>query len=136
MKDFLKEIYYYFLYGSIIGRCDSRYRKLDILKIYLEEVGMKAVSKIVSSTSLYDYYIIFNDDTTLYISYSTDYTFMRRGIMKFSDKELKWNEGMPSYEILYRYRKIIKKYHKDIDSDYSEYLPLTLKRKLKLKKLK
>lgn len=134
MKDSLKEIFYYFLYGSIIGRCDSRYRKLDILKVYLEEIGIKAISKM--SDHYYDYYIIFNDDTTLYISYSTDYTFMRRGIMKFSDKELKWSDGMPSYEILYKYRKIVKKYQKDIDSDYSEYLPLKLKRKLKLKKLK
>lgn len=135
MRNFFKELFYYFLFGSFIGRVDNRYSKLDILKIYFREIGIKAISQLDDHT--YDYYIIFNDDTTLYISYTTKFTFMRRGIMKFSnDKELKWQFQMPSYEVLYLYNKAIKKYKKEIECDYYEYLPVKLQRKLKLKNIK
>lgn len=136
MKNFLKEVFYYFLYGSFIGRINERYGKLDVLKIYLKEIGIKSISQL--NDHYYDYYyIIFNDDSKLYISYTNKFSFMRYGKMIFSnDKELKWEYKMPSYEVLYLYNKAIRKYKKELECDYFEYLPITLQRKLKLKNLK
>ena len=41
---------------------------------------------------------------------------------------------MPYSEVLYKYRKILKEEEKEESKDYTEYLPLRLLRKLKLKK--
>jgi hypothetical protein len=137
---FFKEIYYYFLYGQFLGKGYSRMIKLDILLVYLEEIGVKSILK-KKLFGLYGMEIIFNDNTKFKFRYSEDksirwYGFMGYGKIEFSNgKELKWDYNMPSYEILYKYKRIINKNIKDTD-DYTEYLPLRLLRKLKLKKLK
>lgn len=137
MKEFLKEIYYYFLYGQLFGRGYDGMKKLNILLIYLEDVGIKSISKL---NGHYDLEIIFNDNSRFECRCSESrsirwYSFMRYGKIEFSNgKILIWDSNMPSYEILYKYKKIIIEKMEDTD-DYTEYLPTRVLRKLKLKKI-
>ena len=140
MKTFFKEIYYYFLYGQMLGRGYSGMNKLNILLIYLEEVGIKSISRLNNIYSIYDIEIIFNDNSKFVFRCSNDkslkwFGFMRSGKLEFSNgKILKLNSNMPSYEVLYKYKKILNEKIKESD-DYTEYLPIRLLRKMKLKKI-
>ena len=81
--------------------------------------------------------ITFNDGT-IYSFWDDNkwFAWMSYGEIKFSNgKELKWDEKMPSSEVLYKYSRYIRKIKNKPDSDYTEYLPLKLLRKMKLKKL-
>lgn len=134
---FLKEIYYFLKYPGT--RLYEKYKKLDVLLIYLKEVGIK-------STNIgYGYCIvIFNDDTQLKIwNENRWFAWMSQGSLTLKNgKNFEWNTCMPSYEVLYHYMrhmKSIEPEEKKIvkpSDDYSEYLPLKIVRKLKLKKLK
>jgi hypothetical protein len=129
---------------------DSRtypvYLKLDILIIYLEKVGIKSIS----TNDKYWGTIVYNDGTTyLFWNENRWYSWMSRGKISFSNgKELNWVNKMPSYEVLYKYKKkmtLAEKFEKKLnkqpnieieDNDYTEYLPVRLLRKLKLNKIK
>jgi hypothetical protein len=109
--------------------------KLDILLIYLEEVGIKSVEY---KRGYFGCTITFNDGTTYsFWNENKWFAWMVSGEITFSNgKKLEWKDRMPSSEVLYKYRRYIRKIKKDPDSDYTEYLPLKLLRKMKLKKLK
>lgn len=114
MKKNLRNIYYYLKYGSILKNYNTNY-KLDVLLVYLNEIGIRSID--LSNT--YTCVIVFND---------------------FSNgKTLTWNCLMPSSEILYRFKKIIKaqeKVKKVVDSNFTELLPIKILRKRKLDKIK
>lgn len=53
------------------------------------------------------------------------YAFMSQGEAKFSNgKSFTWHNVMPSRSVLFKYKKIVRKYEKE--NIYSEYLPLKL----------
>lgn len=137
IKKVLKSIYYMFLNFS--PRNYRTYNKLDVLLIYLNEIGIKEYSEDKDG---YNATITFNDETTYYYwNENRWYAWMRKGEINFSNgKVLEWNDKMPSNEVIYKYRKALKKYRIKLrnnnDNDYSEYLPLKLLRKTKLNKLK
>jgi hypothetical protein len=68
------------------------------------------------------------------------YAWMSQGEITFSNgKNLTWNATMPSSEVLYNFKKIIKKEEKIkkvVDNEYSELLPTKIIRRRKLDKLK
>ena len=134
---FLKEIYYYLKYPGT--RLYARSKKLDVLLIYFNEIGIK------STKVDYGYYlIIFNDDTQLKMwNENRWFAWMSSGSLTLKNgKNFEWNTCMPSYETLYHYMRYIKSIEPKEEKilkhseDYSEYLPLRVVRKLKLKKLK
>jgi hypothetical protein len=119
------------------NRLYIEYKILDVLIVYLEEVGVKYYDK---DYSIYTSKITFNDNTifTFFNDGIPKSSFMSNGSISFSNGEnLKWERKSPSYEVLYKYMIEIKKLEetKD-DEDFSKYLPIQLQRKLKLKKLK
>lgn len=63
---------------------------------------------------------------------------MSTGDIKFSNgKELHWHSQMPSYEILYKFKKIITNKEKiEKKKEKEKYLPIKTLRKVKLDKLK
>ena len=129
----LKNIFFYFLYGSFIIKYKTS-NKLDILLIYLNDIGIKSY-KIDSS---YFSTITYNDGTTFkFCNENRWYAWMRFGKINFSNgKELTWNGIMPNYEVLFKYKKIINKLNKKSENiDFNEYLPKQLLRKRKLQKL-
>lgn len=128
----LKRIYYFWMYFALY-RDSPSWNKLDFLIIYLEEVGIKSVEY---KEEYYGCIITFNDGT-IYRFWNENkwFAWMCSGEIRFSNgKKLEWRDKMPSSEVLYKYRKYIRK-NIQKDSDYSEYLPLKLLRKMKLKKL-
>ena len=135
MKRF-KNIYYFIRYGSIMKNYNTNY-KLNVLLVYLEEIGIRKVD-------LSDGYycaVIFNDNTKMrFWNVNRWYAWMSQGEIIFSNgKTLTWNATMPSSEVLYKFKKIIKaqgKIKKIVDSEYSELLPVKVIRKRKLDKLK
>lgn len=137
IKKILKSIFYTLLNSS--PKIYEVYNKLDILLIYLKEIGIKEYSE---DSDGYYATITFNDGTTYYYwDENKWYAWMRKGKINFSNgKILEWNDKMPSSEVIYKYKKATKKYrikiHNNNNCDYSEYLPLKLIRKIKLKKLK
>lgn len=139
LKKLYYKLYYSFKYPE--SRCYSENRKLDVLLVYLKEIGIKSVIN-----EYYYFTMIFNDDTKLKF-----WNANRWGCWMFSGelslmngKMLKWDKSQPSYEVLCQYKDYVisiepknKKDKKEKpDNDYSEYLPLKVLRKLKLKKLK
>lgn len=128
----LKNAFYYFLYGSFIINYKTNY-KLYILLIYLNEIGIKSFTKQSEYISI----IIFNDNTEfIFWNENRWYAWMRTGEIKFSNgKKLNWDGEMPPFEVLFKYKKLIKKLERKIDTNFSEYLPTQLIRKYKLQKL-
>ena len=98
-----KSLYYHLRYGR---RNHKTYQILDVLKIYLEEIGIKSVS-----SNLFYCTIIFNDDTNLeFWNGNRWYAWMMSGSIEFSNgKKLKWSYKMPSNEVLFKYKKSYKK---------------------------
>ena len=141
----LKSIYYFFRYGFKGYRT---WHMLDVLQIYLENVGIKSISvdSLETSFNRFYYTIIFNDSTYLKFWNGGRWWFwMTSGTIEFSNgKILTWDardNKMPSYEVLFKFKKVIKEYEKgnapikkqkNYSDDYSEYLPLKLARKIKL----
>ena len=85
--------------------------------------------------------ILFKDDSTIHFwNANRWYAWMDQGTMKFSNgKELTWYHNTPSYETLYKYKKIVKKFDKQKMIEHyniDEYLPIKVLRKRKLKNLK
>ena len=157
MKFFINIFYSILYFSEALYKADPR---LDILLIYLKEVGIKSISEDNSNFT-----IIFNDDTAL-TSWKLEnrqyrkhlmyhqlrwFSFMSSGVINFSNgKRLNWNERMPSGEVRYKFKRVILKYENEekrkadllkknieIESfNYEEYLPTKISRRLKLKKLK
>lgn len=128
----------YYNIFSPSSRIYKKYNKLGILLVYLENVGIKSIHFPYSNKVQ----IYFKDGTELYATcYEDNHSvFLSNGVMIFpNEKRLDWDERMPSYEILYKYNKIIEKERERLEylksDDYSEFLPEKLKRKLKLKKI-
>lgn len=129
---FFRELYYWLLNPNIrIYKIDYR---LNILLIYLKDIGIENVSYQEHSLSIFKYFIIkFKDGTILKFEDRTIY--MCTGNIKFSNgKEIIWNFRQPSNEVMFKIKKIIKNHNKNFN--YSEYLPLKTQRKIKLKNLK
>ena len=133
----LKMFYYNINYQS---RLYKKSKKLDILLVYLENVNISSIN-----TSNYYCEIIFKDNSILiFWNANRWYAWMNQGNMTFSNgKTLMWCSEMPSYETLYKYKKLIKKFEKYKNIEDSEkidnindYLPESIIRKVKLKKLK
>lgn len=115
-------------------------KKLNILIIYLENVK---ISSIVSSTYYYD--ITFEDGSILnFWNENRWHVWMSTGTMTFSNgRIMKWDAKMPSYEVLYKYKKMILKYEQskkvkkvELIEDFYDCLPIKLIRKEKLKRIK
>ena len=132
-KELLK-LKYKSYYNS--DRLYKEYKMLDVLIVYLEEVGIKSYTK---SYSMYRSKIIFNDNTELiFWDSDTKMSTMSSGSISFSNGEsLIWDNKSPSYEVLYKFSIAIKKINEyDEYDDFSKYLPIKLQRKVKLKNLK
>jgi hypothetical protein len=132
----LKNIYYSIRYCSY--RLYKEYKILDVLIIYLEEVGIKSIQTDKSFLGLK---ITFNDGTVLNTWNDNKWcAWMSEGYIQFSnDKKITWNGKMPSFEVLYKFKKAVTQYEGNkskLNSDYSEYLPIKIQRKAKLQKLK
>ena len=119
----------------------STYRELDVLLIYLNNIEILSVD-----TNSFECQIMFEDNSKLiFWNESRWYAWMSSGSMSFSNgKILKWNGKMPSYEVLNKYRNVIKKYEREKKRstkkistimDFSQYLPAKLIRKEKLKNI-
>ena len=141
-----KRLYYNYSWGL---RLYEESKKLDILLIYLDNVKITSIEYLN-----YDYKITFDDNSILTFWNSNRwYAWMVIGNMVFSNgKKIEWRYETPSYEVLYKYRKLIlnqeeinkkeevkeikkEKKFKKIE-DFYEYLPIKLLRKEKLKKIK
>jgi len=139
MINILKKIYYWVLCPDPYFKI---YPKLDVLLFYLESVGIKEVNMTKKFSCSY-MNVTFKDNTTAKVWYSISYSlFMSQGEINFSNgKKLVWEKNNPSREIAYKYRKIGRckvkelKNKENINNDFSEYLPLKYKRKMKLNKL-
>ena len=145
MNKILKIIYYRVLWFSIPTY--KYYDLLDILLIYLKNVKISSISK-----TDYKCNIIFLDGSVLTFNNTSKSGWMSEGTMIFSNKKkLTWYDKSPSYEILYRYRKLILKYKKDEDkrkyeqsktqheiekNNLIDCLPIKYLRKQKLKTIK
>lgn len=129
----IRRIYYFWRYFCFLKNHPPS-KKLDILIIYLKEVGIRTIEH---KKEFYGYTITFNDGTIFkFWDNNRWYSWMSLGEIKFSNgKKIEWSGTMPYSEVLYKYRKIIIKNEK-ISDDYTEYLPLKMLRKMKLKKLK
>ena len=111
--------------------------KLDVLLVYLNEVGIRTIDL---NDSYYNT-IIFNDNTKMkFWNANRWYAWMSQGEIVFSNgKTLTWNAVMPSSEVLYKFKKIIVaqgKIKKVDDSNFTDLLPVKVIRKRKLDKLK
>lgn len=132
----LKSIYYYIKYGSV-KNYDVKH-ELDVLLIYLNEIGIKSISLSgIFDDEDYYYTIVFNDNTTIkFWNVNRWYAWMSICEINFSNgKKLKWDAMMPSYEVLYNFKKIIKAHEKVIKKEnkgYDIFLPIKLIRKKKL----
>jgi len=109
--------------------------KLDILLIYLNNIGIKNIS----TKDLYYINIEFNDGTVLK-GWNTNrwYAWLSQGKINFSNGEkMTWNNELPSYEIFYKYKKIVKKWEqKDPNPNFLKYLPKGYAKRIgRLKKL-
>lgn len=110
---------------------------LDVLLIYLNNIKINSID-----SSTYHCEIIFDGGTkVIFWNENRWYAWMNNGEIEFENgKKLDWNNRMPSDEVLYKLKKIVRKYEKsikksDINIDFSEYLPTKLSRKCKLNKL-
>lgn len=123
-------IKYGLLYGS--HKLYETSNDLDILLIYLKEYDVKNIK-----IEYYNFIITFNDGTEAKIWNSNKYyAWMSEGVIIFSNgKKFTWSRTMPRFEVLYKFKKLIKNYNKT-HNDMEQFLPLKLQRKLKLKKLK
>jgi hypothetical protein len=131
---YLKRLHYRRIIGDI--NYDINY-KLDVLLIYLEKIGIDKVSYTKNN-----YYIIIDfKDGTRFRGYNENrwYAWLSIGEINFSNnKQLSWNNSMPSEEVIYKFRKAILKIEKPSNSsnvNFDEYLPAKLLRKKKLEKL-
>jgi len=132
-----------FWYGMLNGWCmnyDSTH-KLDVLLIFLNDIGIK---KISTNTPRYDIIIEFNDGTIMKgWNVNRWYAWLSQGELKCSNGEyLSWYSERPRHEIIYKYKKIVKKWEKEQKkckseySDFNKYLPKAyVKRMERLKKL-
>lgn len=131
----LKKIYYGIIFHLRYAflRNEDVNRKLDVLLVYLNEIGIRSISM--------DYHwctIVFKDNTTIeFWNANRWYGWMSQGKISFSNgKVLEWNDTMPSNEVLVKFIKIVtfldKKQQKE---DFTQYLPVKVLRKAKLKKL-
>lgn len=140
MRKFFKNLYYYFL---TIERLYKKCETLDVLIIYLDNFKIKSVNIMPKQARCV---IVLSDNTQIDFWYNTDETSrydstMSDGTIRFSNgKTFTWTSSQPSYEVLYKIKKILKlektEKPEKIKSSYEEYLPLKLLRKEKLKKLK
>ena len=117
-----------FLWFWLVSKINSS----NILIIYLEQVGIRTIEY-----TGYQCYVTFKDGTLLkFWNENRWYSWMSTGEINFSSgKKIEWTQKMPYSEVLYKYKKLIIKNDKVLD-DYTEYLPIKLLRKMKLKKLK
>jgi hypothetical protein len=114
-------------------------RLLDVLLIYLKEVGIRTID-----SGEFECIIVFNDNTKLkFWNVNRWYAWMRKGEVNFSNGEnLKWDDKMPSREVVFHFMRAVRKYEKQekkqkkIDESYEKYLPIKIVRKIKLKNLK
>jgi len=109
----------------------EEYPFLDILIIYLEEVGIASYEENFATSK-----IVFKDNTELFFwDANKYYAWMSSGVINFSNgKSVKWSEKMPSYEVLYKYKRAVLDF--GAQTNYNEFLPIKIQRKLKLEKLK
>lgn len=133
----IRSIYYFIMYGSLMKNYEVYY-KLDILLVYLKEVGIKT---IIISNDKYRGTIIFNDNTKFsFWNANRWYAWMSSGEIIFSNgKTLNWDMKMPKSEVLYKFKKVIKAYEKIskiTDNAYSDLLPIKVQRKRKLNRIK
>jgi len=143
----IKKLKYFFLWFH--SRKYKYYDVLNILAIYLDYVN---ISKISSDPSSAYCNVIFSDGSRLEFgnnnSSSSDSrwkTWMCRGTMKFSNgKILEWRDKSPSYETLYKYKKLILKNERIVKNErkqmekikYDDCIPVKYMRKQKLKSIK
>lgn len=128
----LESIWYYFRYGSLTKLYKSD-PILDILLIYLKEVGIKNYT-----CDSYHTLITFNDGTKLnYWNVNKWYAWMSEGVVNFSNgKSYRWNHSMPSNKVLFYFKKYTREIEKQkMKLDYSEFLPIKILRKIKLQKI-
>jgi len=134
-----KLIYYNYSFDT---RCYPIDKKLNILLIYLENVEIVSIELFTFQCK-----ITFVDNSELtFWNANRWYGWMSSGKMIFSNgKIMEWRSKCPSYETLYKYRKLIKNYEKpktvekesnDIVGDFTDCLPIKILRKEKLKKIK
>ena len=138
MKKLFKKFYYATLNGYYMN--DEVNTKLNVLLIYLNNIGIKSIDYESHSIK-----IEFNDGTLLRGWNSNRwYAWLSEGEIKFSNGEiLNWNHSRPNHEIIYKFKKIVKKWEREIkkkqfqeDSDFSKYLPKGYAKRLeRLKKL-
>jgi len=125
----IKRIFFWFHFPV---RNYETYKTLDVLLIYLEEVGIKSFT----CNNPHRVSIIFKDGTKLrFWNENRWYAWMSSGEINFSNGEtLKWENRMPSREVVFYFRRLIRK--KEEEEDITRYLPVKMIRKKKLKKLK
>lgn len=131
IKQKLNKLHYYMNFES---RHYPYYKKLDIILVYIDNLDIVSIKND-------DYYYIFTfSDNTILNFWHTNrwFAFMSQGNITFSNgKILDWCNKAPSYEILYKVKKIILEYEKkQDDNEYYDCLPTKLLRKQKLEKLK
>lgn len=135
----LKDFWYGMLNGW--GMNDRASRKLDIILIYMENIGIKSIDIPKNYFGEDGAYIDieFNDGTVMSAwNANRWYAWLSQGTINFSNGEkLDWNGTRPRHEIIYKLKKIVKKWEKTDDEDLSKYLPKGYaKRMERLKKLK
>lgn len=123
----------YKTYGNGVSLTYPILPKLRILSIYLDEVGIKNITK-----TSYHLIITFNDNTTANVwNENKPYAWMSSGEIKFSNGEsLSWANQSPPLETLYKFKKYLDEKKNDEDSDITKYLPTKMLRKQKLLSLK
>jgi hypothetical protein len=102
----LRKIYYYiiFHFGYALIRNDDTEPDLDILLVYLNDVGIRSFSMDSHWCTL-----TFKDNTVFKFWNSNKwYAWMSQGTIHFSNgKKISWSSGMPSNEVLVKYSKVI-----------------------------
>lgn len=140
MINLLKNSFYKIMNGVYMN--DKYAPKLDIILIYMNNIGIKSIT-LVENEHWID--VEFNDGTILHgWNANRWYAWLSQGNIKFSNgQSMKWYDYRPSHEIIYKLRKIVMKYEKELkrqryeeDTDFSKYLPKGYaKRMERLKKL-
>lgn len=117
--------------GKILYPEDKR---IDVFLIYLKEVGVLTSD---DKSNPYYFFITFKDGTKLKAWNSNKWDcWMSYGVAEFSNGEkFEWEQKSPSYETLIAFKNLFNK-SEDIDDDYTKFLPLKVKRRMKLKKIK
>lgn len=140
MINLLKNSFYKIMNGGFMN--DKYTPKLNIILIYMNDIGIKSIAFVDNNHWIN---IEFNDGTILHGWNSNRwYAWLSQGNIKFSNGEImKWYDYIPSHEIIYKLKKIVMKYEKELEkqrykeeTDFSKYLPKGYaKRMERLKKL-